>query len=347
MKAARLLGPSQIRCLDVDPPRPADDEVLVEVRNCGICGTDLEMYLGTMPYFAMGWTRYPITLGHEWAGVVVDRGRGVSSLSVGDRVTGDVTIGCMNCDNCKRGLYNLCFGKIEVGLCRGKDGAYAEYLTMPMRHTYRLPDEVSFEEAAMTEPAATVVKAIRKAPFEPGATCVILGDGPIGLLGLQAASACGAGRTILTGTIDEKLDLGRRTGADVVINVTREDAKQRVLDLTDGVGADWIMEASGNVQAVQQAIDMARMGGTICIVGIHDRPVPNLDLGNVVVRDLNLVTSVASPNIFEQTLRLMARRKIDVRPLVSHRFGLAEAAEAMEVQRTRLRERCKIMLSPG
>jgi len=333
--------------MDVDPPKPAGDEVLIEVRAVGVCGTDVEMYLGTMPYFKMGWTQYPITPGHEWAGVVVDRGAGVDDFKIGDRVTGDVTIGCGRCDNCMRGLYNLCFGKIEVGLCRGKDGAYAEYLTMPARHTYRLPDGLSFEEAAMTEPAATVVKAIRKAPFEPGAVCVIQGDGPIGLLGLQAAIACGAGLTVLSGTIDEKLELGRRLGADVVVNVTREDLAAKVTDLTDGVGADYVMEASGSVQALRQAIDVARMGGTICVIGIHDKPVPQLDMGNIVVRELNIVTSVASQNSFRQTLRLMGKRRIDVKPLISHEFPLSEAVHAMDVQQTRLRERVKILLKPA
>lgn len=346
MKAARLTQPQTITYMDVPEPACGPDEVVIEVKRVGICGTDVEMYHGTMAYFKMGWTQYPITLGHEWSGVVVDRGREVSSPSIGDRVTGDVTIGCHRCDNCMRGLYNLCFEKAEVGLCRGKDGAFAEYLTMPARHAYRLPDGLTFEEAAFVEPAATVVKAIRKAQFEPGAICVILGDGPIGLLALQAADACGAGKVIVTGTVDEKLQLAGKLGADLLVNVKKQDLHRIIMEATDGVGADFVMEASGNVHAVQQAVDIARMGGTISVVGLHETPVPQLDMGNIVVRDLNLITSVASPNAFKQTIRLMEKRKIDVRPLISHEFPLSEASRALETQETKPRERTKIQLFP-
>ncbi len=346
MKAARLTGPKTIEYMDVPEPICADDEVLVQVKRVGVCGTDVEMYNGTMAYFKMGWTKYPITLGHEWSGIVVDRGRDVTSLSIGDRVTGDVTIGCHRCDNCLNGLYNLCLSKIEVGLCRGKDGAYAEYLTMPARHTFRIPDSVSFEEAALTEPAATVVKAIRKAPFEPGAICVILGDGPIGLLGLQAADACGAGKVILTGTIDEKLEVGSKTGADITVNVRTQDLQAIIDDVTGSVGADFVMEASGNVEAMKQAVQITRMGGTVSVVGLYETPVPEFDMGDVVVRDLNLITSVASPNAFKQTLRLMEKGKIRARPLISHEFSLAEATRAFDVQINRPAERSKILMSP-
>jgi threonine dehydrogenase-like Zn-dependent dehydrogenase len=312
----------------------------------GVCGTDVEMYHGTMAYFKMGWTKYPITLGHEWSGIVMDRGSDVTALSVGDRVTGDVTIGCMQCENCLRGLYNLCLGKIEVGLCRGKDGAYADYLTMPARHTFRIPDSVSFEEAAFAEPAATVVKAIRKARLEPGAICVIQGDGPIGLLGLQAADACGAGMIILAGTFDEKLELGRQLGADVTVNVRSENLDQIVNDATNGVGADFVMEASGNPDAFKQAGEITRMGGTVSVVGLYEHPIPDYDMGTVVVRDVDLISSVASPNSFNQTLRLMAKGKIKAKPLISHEFPLADTTAAFDVQINRPAERSKILLAP-
>ena len=346
MKAARLTGPRQIQYTEVPEPTCGCDEVLVQVQRVGVCGTDIEMYHGTMAYFKMGWTEYPITLGHEWSGIIVDRGKEVRGLAVGDRVTGDVTIGCMQCENCMRGLYNLCLSKIEVGLCRGKDGAYAEYLTMPARHTYRLPDGVSFEAGAFVEPAATVVKAIRKAPFEPGAVCVIQGDGPIGLLGLQAADACGAGKLILAGTMDHKLELGRQLGADIVVNVENESLEDVVNDLTDGVGVDWVMEASGSNDAFKQAVNITRMGGTLCVVGLYEHLMPELDMGNIVVRDLNLITSVASPNAFKQTLRLMERGKMKVEPLVSHRFPLADTSAALDVHENKPAERMKIMLCP-
>jgi 2-desacetyl-2-hydroxyethyl bacteriochlorophyllide A dehydrogenase len=347
MKAARLVGPASVTYQDVPQPFCEPDEVLVKVECVGVCGTDVEMYHGTMAYFQMGWTEYPITLGHEWSGVVVERGDEVTHLQVGDRVTGDVTIGCFQCENCKRGDYNLCLSKIEVGLCRGKDGAYADYLTMPARHTYRLPDGVDFEEAAMTEPAATVVKAIRKARLNPGAYGVVFGDGPIGLLGMQAMIACGAGRTLLVGTYDRKLALGSELGCDLTVNVNKEDISAIVDQETAGRGADFVMEASGNPEALKQASMITRMGGTISVVGLYETPIQDFDMGSIVVRDIDLISSVASPNVFDETLRLMAAGKIKAKPLVSHRFPLAKASEAFDVQIKQIEQRDKILLLPN
>jgi L-iditol 2-dehydrogenase len=231
-------------------------------------------------------------------------------------------------------------------LCRGKDGAYADYLTMPVRHTYRIPDEVDFEEASLTEATATVVRAVRKARLQPGAVCVIIGDGPIGLLGLQAASACGAGQTILTGTFNKKLDVGKEVGADITINAARQDVVEAINELTGGVGADFVMEVSGNVEAMKQAVTITRMGGTVSVVGLYETPIPDFDMGDVVVRDIDLITSVASPNSFRETLKLMASKKIRTKPLISHRFPLSQAAEAFDVQINRQADRCKILLAP-
>jgi threonine dehydrogenase-like Zn-dependent dehydrogenase len=191
-----------------------------------------------------------------------------------------------------------------------------------------------------------VVKAIRKAPFEPGAVCVILGDGPIGLLALQAAAACGAGKLILTGTVDAKLELGRELGADVVINVRRQRLQEVIESTTGGVGADYVMEASGSNEAMQQAIAVTRMGGTVSVVGLAETPVPEFDMGNAAVRDLNIITSVASPNSFPQTLRLMAKGRIRARPLISHELPLSETSKAFDIQINHPADRIKILLRP-
>ena len=347
MYAIQLTGPDQWHLVETDRPVPSEDELLIRVYRVGICGTDVEMLKGTMPYFRLGWTRYPVVLGHEWSGTVVGIGTAVEGFEKDDRVTGDVSIGCGHCEPCMNGFYNLCVIKQEVGLCGGKDGAFAQYLTMPARHCYRLPEGVSLDAGALVEPAATVVKAIRKAGLEPGALALITGDGPIGLLAAQAALAYGAGWVVLAGTEPTKLEIGKQLGVHRTVDVTRENLHEIVMDETRGRGVDLALEASGNGQALNACMDCARQGGTISVVGLYEEPIEKLDMGLAVARDLNLICSIASPNSFAQTLRLMARGKIQGELLVTHVLPLEEAGRAFEIQQTAPTERIKIHLEPA
>ncbi|MCL5995735.1 MAG: alcohol dehydrogenase catalytic domain-containing protein [Chloroflexi bacterium] len=346
MYALELTGPNQYRYFELDRPSPRVDELLIRVHRVGICGTDVEMLRGSMPYFKLGWTQYPVILGHEWSGTVVEAGSAVSQFQVGDQVTGDVTIGCGSCVNCMRGLYNLCLVKQEVGLCRGKQGAFAQYMTMPARHCYRLPERVSLDDGALVEPAATVVRAVRKVGITPGASVYVAGDGPIGLLAMQAVRAHGAGWVVIGGTSAAKLELARTLGAHAVVDVATTDPYQFIMDSTRGLGVDFAVEASGYRPALQQCLDVTRQGGRVSIIGIYDRPIDGLDMGVAVIKDLDLCCSVASPNTFEPTLRLMADGRIRVSPLVTQVFELADAGKAFELQQTGGDRRIKIQLRP-
>ena len=346
MYAFQLTGPNQYQYIEMDRPTPRENELLIRIHRVGICGTDVEMVKGTMPYFRLGWTKYPVILGHEWSGTVVETGRAVEGFHAGEPVTGDVSIGCSQCEQCLRGFYNLCEIKQEVGLCRGKDGAFAQYLIMPARHCYPIPEGVTLDAGALVEPAATVVKAIRKAGMEPGATVLVTGDGPIGLLALQAALAYGAGWVLLAGTQATKLQLGRKFGAHSTVNILKEDLLQIIMDQTRGRGVDLTVEASGNGTALNGCMNCVRQGGTVSVVGIYEEPIEKLDMGMAVVRDLNICCSVASPNTFTQTLRLMAAGKIQVEPLVTHVLHLEEAEKAFGIQQEAPHERMKIHLEP-
>jgi 2-desacetyl-2-hydroxyethyl bacteriochlorophyllide A dehydrogenase len=346
MFALKLSSPGKLEFVQAPRPTPAPDELLIRVHRVGICGTDVEMLRGTMPYFRMGLAKYPVILGHEWSGTVAEAGSAVDLFKPGDPVTGDVSIGCGRCPNCMRGDYHVCVVKQEVGLCRGKDGGFAQYLTMPARHCYRLPPGVSLDDGALVEPAATTVKAVRKAGFQAGSTVLVAGDGPIGLLALQAVLADGAGWVVLSGACPAKLDLARSLGAHAVANVRTDDPVAFVLDHTRGLGVDFAVEASGHNAAVDQCLRAVRQGGTVSLIGIYEQPIERIDLGSVVVRDVTLSGSVASPNAFEPTLRLMAAGKLKVAPLVSHVLDLAEGAKAFELQQQRPDERVKIHLKP-
>ncbi|MCW8130271.1 MAG: alcohol dehydrogenase catalytic domain-containing protein [Planctomycetota bacterium] len=346
MKAVRLTGPRSLAYADVPEPVPSPGEALVRVKAAGVCFTDVEMFRGTQPYFAMGLAHYPLTLGHEWSGEVAAVGAGVEDFRPGDRVTGDVSLGCARCRFCLAGQYNLCVVKQEVGLCRGKDGAFAEYLTMPARHLYRLPDALSYEEGAGVEPAATCVKGIHKAGLRAGDAVLVAGDGTIGLLGVQAARAAGAGLVIATGTDERKLALSRQLGADRVVDVRREKAAEAAREATGGYGVDLAIECSGRIPALRDCIQAARMGGTICVLGVYEKAFPDFPAAEIVVRDLTLVGSVASPNAFVETLRFMEQGRIRVAPLVTHTLPLAEAARAFELMEDPASGRIKILLQP-
>ena len=346
MNAVSLVARRTFECLTVPAPVPARDEVLIRVKAAGICFTDVEMFNGTQPYFAMGLARFPVILGHEWSGEIVEVGQAVKRFHVGERVTGDVSIGCGTCRFCMTGFYNLCAVKQEVGLCRGKDGAFAEFLTMPERHVYALPSALSFEDGAGVEPAATCVKAIGKAGLSPGDSVLVTGDGTIGLLAVQAARAFGAGQILVSGSSPRKLKLARELGADIAIDVSRDDALEACRAATGGLGVDVAVEAAGQLPALRDCIRCVRMGGKICGIGVYAAPYPDFPAAELVVRDITFYGSIASPNAFPSTLRLMERGSLRTRPLITHEFKLSDAARAFELMEEKSSERIKVMLRP-
>lgn len=346
MKAAVLTGVKKFEYRDIERPRPGPGEVLIRIKAVGICGTDKELYDGTMPFFEMGLSKYPLIPGHEWSGVIEEVGGDVVTFKPGDKVTGDVSIGCGKCLFCKRGLYSLCENRREVGISGGKDGAYADFLIMPEQFTYKLPDTLSFDEAAMAETSATVVKSIWKAPIKLGQTVLVLGAGPIGLMALQAAYAAGAGYTIVADRLTTKLDIALQLGADKVVNTSEEDLSDVVNDLTDQRGADYVMEASGSVELVSLAPSLTKNAGIINTIGIYTKKIPEFDLSDIVLRDITLSGSVASPNVYEATLRLMGSGQLKTEPCISHRFSLKDIAQAVNVLEQAQPDRIKIMLYP-
>jgi L-iditol 2-dehydrogenase len=346
MKAAVLTGVKTFEYIDVKRPAPQLNEVLIRIKAVGICGTDMELYNGTMPFFEMGLCKYPLIPGHEWSGIIEEVGGDVTDLKPGDKVTGDVSIGCGKCLFCKRGLYNLCKNRCEVGISGGKDGAYADFLVMPEQFTYKLPGSLSFDEAAMTETTATLVKSIWKAPIKLGEIVLILGAGPIGLMALQAANAAGAGYTIVADRLKAKLDLAYQLGASKTIDTSVQDLSEVVKDLTDQRGVDYVLEASGSVELMSLASSLTKDAGVINTVGIYTKKIPEFDVSDIVLRDITLSGSVASPNVYEATLRLMDSGKIKTKPCISHRFALKDFAQAVTAQEQSLADRTKIMLYP-
>src|SRR5271165_1653048 len=270
---------------DMDRPVPAPGEVLIRIAACGICGSDVHGYDGSS-----GRRIPPLVMGHEAAGTIAEIGDGVSQFNAGDRVTFDSTVYCGECEYCLSGDVNLCDNRQVVGVSCGdyrRHGAFAEYVVVPERIVYRLPDELGFAEAAMLEAVSVALHAVRVSELKGGETALVIGAGMIGLLILQAARALGCSRIFVADIDATRLKLAGELDADATILASGADLVREVQQLTGGQGVDLVLEAVGRDETVSAAIDAARRGGTVTLVG-NISPQVTLPLQNVVSRQIRL-----------------------------------------------------------
>jgi L-iditol 2-dehydrogenase len=318
MKALLLSEYKHLTIADLPTPAPGAGEVLIRVAACGICGSDVHGYDG-----ASGRRIPPIVMGHEAAGVVAALGGGAANYRAGDRVTFDSTVYCGACEFCRRGEVNLCDNRQVVGVSCGdyrRPGAFAEYVVVPERILYRLPDNLSFADAAMLEAVSVAIHAVRvgevKGGETGGQTALVIGAGMIGLLIQQAARASGCSRIFVTDLDATRLELARSLGADAVIDGSRESLTSRVQELTGARGVDIVFEAVGRFETVAAAIDCARKGGTVALVG-NIAPEVSIPLQKVVTRQIRLQGSCASAGEYPQAMEWMEAGKIKVAPLIT------------------------------
>src|SRR5215475_14701481 len=252
MKALLLSSYKNLELADLPAPTPAPDEVLIRVAACGICGSDVHGYDGSS-----GRRIPPIVMGHEAAGLVAAVGDSVKTFAVGDRVTFDSTVYCGECPNCKRGNVNLCDRRQVLGVSCGdyrRAGAFAEFVAVPARICYRLPENLDFAEAAMLEAVAVAIHGVNLAQLKPGATALVIGAGTIGLLIVEALRAAGCARVLVTDVDQKRLALAKRLGAAETLP-SDATLRERTLQLTGGEGADVALEAVGRDETVAAAID--------------------------------------------------------------------------------------------
>ena len=345
MKAIRFMEPEAIAYSEVPTPRPKRGEVLAKIAYAGFCATDIELLTGEMVHIKNGNTTYPLIPGHEWSGTVVQVGEDVRDLREGDRITSDVSLGCGECGECRRGHYNLCPNREVIGSYRNRQGVFAQYVAVPQRHVYKIPEGVSMEEAALAEPAATAAYAVSKARIPAGAEVLVIGDGPIGQLAAQLASLAGASRVIVAGSWDEKLAIAKSCGAAEVINYHREDVAERARELTCG-GPEIIIETSGSNGALSSAVQALRPTGRIVAVSWYSGRTVEVPMNTLIVKDAELVGSLASPNSFEPVLRYMAEGKLKVKPLITHVRPLEELEDVVRMVRDKKEMRIKVLLRP-
>ncbi len=344
MKSLLLSSYNNLEIAEMPVPAVGAGEVLVRVEACGICGSDVHGYDG-----GSGRRIPPIVMGHEAAGTVASVGSGVTGFAVGDRVTFDSTVYCGECAFCRSGEVNLCDNRQVIGVSCGdyrRHGAFAEYVLVPQRIMYQLPAGISFSEAAMLEAVSVALHAVRVSESKGGETALVIGAGMIGLLTLQAARAAGCA-TVLIADIDEtRLSLAREVGADATLLGSGTDLTAEVLRRTEGRGVDITYEAVGRNETVATAIDCARKGGTVTLIG-NIRPEVTLPLQKVVSRQLRLQGSCASSGEYPQAIELIAGGKIKVGPLITAVAPLEEGPRWFSRLHAGEPNLMKVILSPG
>ena len=324
MRALLLSEYKKLSVVDMPTPEIGDDEVLVRVRACGICGSDIHGYDGST-----GRRIPPLVMGHEAAGVIERVGRGVQGFASGERVSFDSTVSCGTCHFCRRGQINLCDNRTVLGVSCGdyrRHGAFAEYVAVPSRILYKLPDSLPFERAALIESVSIAVHAVSRHVPKPDDTVVVVGSGMIGLLVIQVLKDKGAQNIVAVDVDPRKLALAQRMGATRTLNPNEHDVPAAVRDVTGGRGADVSFEVVGHGDTVLSAIRSLRKGGTVVLVG-NLSPTVELPLQEVVSREISVLGSCASSGEIPECIDLLARGVVDVDPIISLKASLDEGPE--------------------
>jgi L-iditol 2-dehydrogenase len=343
MKALLLSKYKHLEIADLPMPAPTPDEVLIQVAACGICGSDVHGYDG-----ASGRRVPPIVMGHEAAGRIAAVGKNVNGLAEGDRVTFDSTVYCGACPHCLRGNINLCDNRQVLGVSCGdyrRAGAFAEYVVVPARIVYRLPDQLSFTEAAMLEAVSVALHAVAVTQIRPDDTALVIGAGMIGLLILQSLRATGCSRVFVADLDDSRLKIAKELGATEIL-WSKSDLVAQVMTLTNGTGADVALEAVGRSETVDAAIDCVRKGGTVTLVG-NISPQVTLPLQKVVSRQIRLQGSCASSGEYPKAIELLASGAIKVKPLITAVAPLDDGPTWFERLHAGEKNLLKVVLTPG
>lgn len=331
MKAALLLSPNNMEIKQIEKPEPGKGEVLVKIKACGVCPTDVKKYTGSSPP-----PKFPFILGHEAAGIIEELGENVNkdAYKVGDRVVLGNIITCGVCKNCKNGNTAL----IGVGSCSNQeifgvtvDGGFREYAPVTAKIVYKIPDNMTFNEATLVEPIACCLNGIEKAEIKVSDTVLIIGAGFMGLAQMELAKLKGA-RVIVSDVIDERLEIAKSLGADLVINPKKEDLNQKIAQFNDGELADVVMCSVGGKIVMTQGINALNRGGRLVILGGKYPPEKvEIDPNEIHYKQTKIIGSVSYTKAgFIQTIQLIADKKITTKVLQSDLLPLEEVEQAFK-----------------
>jgi 2-desacetyl-2-hydroxyethyl bacteriochlorophyllide A dehydrogenase len=338
VKFAKGYGNLEIR--EIPKPQIKENDVLIEIKAAGVCGSDLQHYeVGDH-------LTIPVVLGHEFSGVVAEIGSGVRGWNLGDRVVSETHAHvCYECQLCKAGDYHLC--KERKGFGSSVNGAFTQYLAVPSRLLHRIPDNITYPEATLLQPAADIVHAvITNTNLKPGNIVVVIGPGPMGLLTVEVSRAIGAGRVIVVGLdVDqERMEIAKKVGADLIINGSKENVVERVREVTDGRGADVIFEVSGVKTAFLQALEILGRKGQLTIIGVPTEPV------EIVPQTLqNAEQTIKGSYLsnwldYERAIQLTKADRLQLKPLLSDVLPITEWKKGFNLALAK--KACKVVFTP-
>lgn len=343
MKAYSISFPGEVSCQEVPKPVPAPDEAVVRVAYSGLCATDLAILSGDMTLVRNGSIRYPVRFGHEWSGVVESVGKNVTEFAPGDRVVSESGVTCGICEACRQKQWHQCENVHSLGTIRCWDGSFAEYMHMPVRHLYRIPDSVSLMEAALVEPTCIALAGVKKAEIGPGKTVLVIGTGAIGLAAVALAKYYGAEKVLLGGRTEEKLAVGRTMGADACINTRKANVAGFVQQETSGKGVDAVIETSGNVAVIPDILAATAPDARVSLIGFYEKGVPDFPVDEIVTKSLWVSGVMGEFGMPAEVLEILKTGKLDLKPLITHVVPFGKTADVM-TNISAYRDRIKIMV---
>ena len=328
MKASYFLGNKSFEVRDVEPQQPGNDEIMIKVGACGICGTDVHIFHGEK---GSAEVVPPVVLGHEFAGEIVAIGKAVRHFAVGDHVTVDPNIYCGKCEFCKSGKKQLCENLYAIGVNR--NGGFAQYCTVPEAQCIKLRKDIPYQVGAMAEPVACCLHGIRRVKIGPGDTVCVIGGGAIGLIMVQLAKLAGASAVVVSEPVEMRRNVSMQVGADDTIDPFHEDLFGRFQELTGEQGADVVIECVGRAEASHQAITLANKGGHILLFSV---PKPgaevSLDLTSVYQKELDIYGSFINPDTQSRAVALINSGRLDLLPIITHQYPLSQLEQAIQKQ---------------
>jgi L-iditol 2-dehydrogenase len=337
MLQAVMTRPGSIEFHDVPIPEVGKDEVLIQVKRIGVCGSDIHVYHGMHPY-----TAYPIVQGHEVCGIVSEVGKDVKGFAPGDRVVFMPQVTCGECYPCRHGMYHICDRLKVMGF--QTDGAAQEYFPVAANVVLKLPEGLSIDHGALIEPVSVAVHALSRFGSVDGLNVLVLGAGTIGNLVAQVAKALGARNVLITDISTYKLEKAHQCGLEHAVNTQQEDLGQAILKAFGPDKADLILECVGVQDTITQAIENARKGSTIVVVGVFGKK-PVVDLGLVQDRELNVVgTLMYQKKDYERAIELVANGKLCLDPMITHRFAFKDYLEAYKTIESSSGRYMKVMI---
>ncbi|MGF6906502.1 zinc-binding alcohol dehydrogenase family protein [Fusobacterium sp. PH5-44] len=336
MKVIRVINPNNL--MIEEEPIPViknDDEVLIKVKTAGICGSDISIYKGTSPV-----ATYPRVIGHEFAGEVIEIGKNVTHVSVGDHVTVNPVNNCGICPICKKGRSNVCANLKVTGV--HIDGGYREYVSVPEKNVFKLSKDIPWDIAAIIEPYTVAAQVVNRGGIEKGDTVLIYGSGQIALTILQVCNIIGA-KCILTDIVDDRLTKAKEFGATYTINTKKENTVEKVLELTDGIGADVSIDAACVGISLKEATLATRSAGVVVTMGFHDS-IAQITEFSITSRELDIRGTRLNNNRFPQVIEWVESKQLDPSKIITHHFKFTDIEKAFEQLKNDPENTMKIIL---